>query len=137
MLTVVSEAVDCINQSIEELYSADLWLQQPVAQRIGQRGLRFVELYGQLAQMAFDEGLALWVLMPKSHVVHHTFLDLAEAQEWTISPLAYAVQMSEDFVGKKARLARRVGANQAIRRVLERSLHVGYKHWTQAGFYQG
>ena len=74
MLTVVVEAVDCINQSIEDLYSADVWLEQAVAQRIAQRGPRFVELYGQLAQMAFHEGLALWALMPKGHVVHHTFL---------------------------------------------------------------
>ena len=137
MLTLVGEAVDCINQSIEELYSADLWLEQPVAHRIGHRGLRFVELYGQLAQMAFEEGVALWVLMPKGHVVHHTFLDLVQAGDWTINPLAHAVQMSEDYVGKKARLARRVGATQVIRRVLERSLQVAYKHWTEAGFYKG
>ena len=85
-----------------------------------------------------DHWKALWALMPKGHVVHHLFSDLFEAaDEWVINPLVFAVQISEDFVGKKSRLARRVHATQVIRRVLERSLVSSHQHWTDAGFFQG
>lgn len=54
-----------------------------------------------------------------------------------ISPLAYAVQVSEDFIGKKSRLARRVGPQQVILRVLERTLVVMRQRWVEADFLSG
>ena len=78
------------------------WMKRDVANDIGNKGLSFVETYDRLARYAFDNSKALWALMPKGHVVHHIFSDLFEAaDEWVINPLVFAVQISEDFVGKK------------------------------------
>ena len=138
MLSQCGLATEQINEAISSMYRQDVWMKRDVANDIGNKGLSFVETYGRLARYAFDNSKALWALMPKGHVVHHLFSDLFEAaDEWVINPLVFAVQISEDFVGKKSRLARRVHATQVIRRVLERSLVSSHQHWTDAGFFQG
>ena len=134
MLSLCIEGVKCIDNALESLYKSDIWLSQSVAHSIGQNGLRFVEIYGRLVRLAFDRGVALWALMPKSHVIHHIFAELSEAGQWIVNPAVYAVQISEDFVGKKSRLSRRVHPTQAIRRVLERSLMAARKNWVEAKF---
>eukprot|EP00438_Fugacium_kawagutii_P031449 Skav200325 [mRNA] locus=scaffold1760:150800:168374:- [translate_table: standard] len=135
MLTMCREATDAINRCFALLYSEDLWLRRDVAQQVGQDGLKFMGLYQRLARYAFDNGRALWVFMPKGHVCHHIFLDCANARAgWHMSPLAHAVQLSEDFVGKTSRLARRVHPSQAIVRVLQRSLQSSFRAWKDAGF---
>ena len=137
MLTTCIEAVDSLNGCLEDLYRQDVWLSQAVARRIGDMGLRCLELYCRLARQAFDAGEAQFAFMPKAHVLHHVLEELAQAGEWVINPLCYAVQVSEDYVGRKSRLARRVAPAQVIQRVLERSLQVGWKHWTHMGFIKG
>ena len=96
-----------------------------------------MELYGKLVHIAYHNGQALWALMPKAHVVHHIFMECSEASCSMISPLAYAMQISNDFIGKKSRLARRVGPQQVIVRVLERTLVVARQRWVEAGFLSG
>ena len=119
LLTTSLEAAESLNTCMEQLYRADVWLKREAAHRIGQHGLKFMSCYQRLARLAYDEGKALYIYMPKSHVCHHVFLECAEATaEWTFNPLTFAVQLSEDLVGKKSRLARRVAASQVIVRVL-------------------
>lgn len=137
MLLMCAEATSCMNSAFEALYTQDLWLPGHEARRIGQLGLRFMELYGKLARHAYDNGQALWAFMPKAHICHHIWLECATAGEWHMNPLTFAVQVSEDFIGKKSRLARRVAPQQVIKRVLERSLQAGFKHWCAAGFLKG
>eukprot|EP00435_Cladocopium_sp_Y103_P023217 s5066_g5.t1 len=110
MLSQCGLATQQINEAISSMYRQDVWMKKDVANDIGNKGLSFVETYGRLARWAYDNSKALWALMPKGHVVHHTFCDLFEAaDEWVINPLVFAVQISEDFVGKKSRLARTFG----------------------------
>ncbi len=62
--------------------------------------------------------------MPKGHYLHHQFLDLLHASrkgEWSLSPIVFSNQLSEDFVGKPARLSRRVSARKVPLRVIQRS----------------
>ena len=137
MLNLCVEATFCANSCFELLYRNDLWLTGDVSREVGRLGLRFLDLYQQLARHAFDRSCALWVFMPKSHICHHTWLECSLANEWLINPLAFAVQISEDYVGKKSRLARRVAPGQAILRVVQRTLKAGYKLWCEAGFLKG
>ena len=99
--------------------------------------MRFLHLYQMLARQSYDQCRALFVLMPKAHICHHVFDGLVHAGEWCFNPLTFAVQISEDYIGKKSRLARRVAPTQVIVRVLERSLQVAWKYWTDAGFIKG
>ena len=118
-------------------HSSDVWLPVRVAQRIGNRGLRFLGLYQSLAKHAYQNSLALWAYMPKIHLVHHVFLECASTTVEMVNPLVYAVQVDEDYVGRKSRLARRVAPSQVILRTIQRSLAVSYSHWHEAGFLKG
>ncbi|CAK9082858.1 unnamed protein product [Durusdinium trenchii] len=69
MLLMCAEATSCMNSAFEALYTQDLWLPGHEARRIGQLGLRFMELYGKLARHAYDNGQALWAFMPKAAAV--------------------------------------------------------------------
>ncbi|CAK9032446.1 Uncharacterized protein SCF082_LOCUS20072 [Durusdinium trenchii] len=137
MLTLAKEAVDCLDRSLEQLYRSDVWLEQNISRSIGHHGLRFVEIYGQLARIAYGRSMALWALMPKAHVCHHIWDECNSAGRRLINPLVFAVQISEDYIGKKSRLARKVHASQAIERVLQRTLAVAHMHWTKSGFLKG
>ena len=134
MLSLCIDGVKCIDNALESLYQEDIWLSQSVAHSIGESGLRFVGIYGRLVRLSFDRGVSLWALMPKSHVIHHVFDELSQAGQWIVNPVVFAVQVSEDFIGKKSRLARRVHPAQVVRRVLERSLMAARKNWAEAKF---
>lgn len=140
ILSVCVEATIAMNECLEEMYASDLFLSVDAARRISGKGLRFLLLYKRLARMSFDVSKALFVFMPKGHVVHHVFHELAvlssQGKE-PINPLAFAVQIDEDFVGKSSRLSRRVGPGQVVKRTLERSLQAAYKQWIDEGYLKG
>lgn len=137
MLSMVYEATQYMNKCLQELYRSDLWLPMVVSHRVGYNGMKFLSLFQSLAAHAFHNGLALWAYMPKAHIVHHTMLDLWGATTWVINPLAYAVQLDEDYVGKKSRLARRTHPSQVILRTLQRTLMVAHSYWRETGFIKG
>eukprot|EP00438_Fugacium_kawagutii_P013041 Skav208334 [mRNA] locus=scaffold1961:302512:303828:- [translate_table: standard] len=134
VLSICRDATIKINKCFRTLYSSDLWLQRNVANSIGALGMEFLECYQKLAKNAYDQRIALWPYMPKVHVVHHVFLELFLAQTSVINPLCWGVQIDEDYIGKKSRVARRVAPSQVILRVLQRSLQVQYAYWREAGF---
>lgn len=134
VLSMCVEATACINECLEQLYKEDLWLDASTSHDIARKGLRFMELYAKLARHAHGNRRALWIIMPKAHACHHIFLECMDAVEFHINPLAFSVQVSEDYIGKKSRLARRVDTKQVVARVLERSLQGARKQWEDAGF---
>lgn len=137
LLSKVLEGAQCINEALRGLYSHDLWLSQREARQIGNLGQRHMEIYQELATLCFHQQRALFIYMPKSHVCSHIFLDLATCEtEWCISPLAHAVQVDEDMVGKVSRLSRRVSPMQVIKRVLQRGLHATFAHFVDCGYLQ-
>ena len=139
LLGLCVEANTPANGIFYELYSEDLWLTSETADSIGRRGLRFLGIYMRLATMCYKDGIALFAYMPKAHAVHHIFdqlLTSAQSQPMVENPMAFGVQMDEDFIGKCSRLSRRVGPSQAIVRVLERSLWAARRKWREAGYWK-
>ena len=65
-----------MDEALHTLYSSDLWLDKNVAHEVGQKGLRHLALYQQMAATSFHAKTALYVFMPKSHVCNHIFLEL-------------------------------------------------------------
>ena len=96
--------------------------------------MKFLAGYQQLAKQAFLEGKSLFSYLPKIHIIHHSMLELALAVQVQVNPLAWGVQMEEDFIGKLSRLARRVSPLQVILRVIQRSLQAAHYHWMESGF---
>ena len=137
MLQLCSEAVVALNRCLKELYSSDLWLPCEVSHNIGRNGMLFLQNYMKLAKCAYDAKLVLWPYMPKSHICHHVFLSCLSAKTISINAMAYAVQVDEDFIGKKCRASRRVAPGQVILRTLQRSLNVAYAYFRDMGFLKG
>lgn len=91
---------------------------------IAQQGIKFLELYSDLARLAHVKGVQKFPLQPKFHYLNHTWLDMlnrSEKSRWILNPLVFACQMQEDFIGKPARISRRVSPKAVSHRVLQRS----------------
>ena len=136
LLALALEAAKAINQFFRMLYSGDIWLNAAEAGLAGELMSRFLRRYGQLAQLAFEQQRALFVLQPKLHTLHHFAIDLlmaSKAGTMALNPLVWSCQQSEDFVGRGSRLSRKVTARQTIRRVMERYRQAAYTEWVNAG----
>lgn len=121
---VEAEAVKAINLCLSGLYRSGVFIPSDQAAQIADQGLTFLRLYAEMARMAYSRGQRRFPLVPKGHYLHHTFLSLwyeAQGHQWCTSPLIYAVQMQEDYIGKPSRLARRVSSKTTSLRVLQRS----------------
>ena len=113
------------NTCFRTLYGCGFWLLPNEATTAGLAGMRFLTSYLRLASWTLHEGRIRYPLMPKLHYLHHAFRDLvlsASALNWIPNPLGTSVQLDEDFVGRVARLSRRVGSALLMRRTLERYL---------------
>ena len=131
------EAVICVNRFVEGLYESDVWIPSPTAIRLARLGERFLQLFMQLAFDAFQAKRALFVYMPKLHIICHCVEGmLADARntDQVLNPLIFAVQVDEDYIGKCSRVSRRIGVGQTIVRALQRSLMASYKHYVKEGF---
>jgi len=137
ILSCCKDATLCVNRCFHRMYASDLWLERDLARSIGGDGMEFLCQFQRLAHESFNQGKALFPYLPKTHIVHHTMLECCDTVCTTLSPLAFGVQVDEDFIGKKSRLARRVAPTQVILRVLQRSLQVAYAYWHEAGFIKG
>ena len=119
-----AEATRCINKALVGLYHHGAFIPSARALDIGNDGLQFLRLYGDLAKIAFARKVKRFPLFPKFHYLNHQFLEvtLGKPLKHVINPLLWSVQMQEDFIGKPSRLARRVSPRKAPQRVLQRTL---------------
>ena len=129
------EAATAIDEAMHALYVNDVWLEKQVAVEIGKMGLQHMKLYMEMATLCFQQRMPQFIFMPKSHICNHIFWELATcATPYIISPLAHAVQVDEDMVGRCSRLSRRVSPRQVVLRVLQRGLRASYAHFVKCGY---
>ena len=137
MVDLVGEACAAIDSCIRGLYEGDAFLPSETARQLGEQGLRFLRRYSALADMALQSGQALFLIIPKVHVLQHAFLvDLVLAADrgpWVVNPICYSVQQSEDYIGRNSRTSRKVHPTQAARRTIERHLVLAYRKYCDAG----
>ena len=138
LLAIAFPAVKAINRTFEAMYREDFWIPSTRAIRIANDGLEFLRLYYSLACQALQEGKALFSLVPKIHLLHHTFvtglLIPARSSSLVVNPLAWGCQISEDFIGRPSRTARRVSPRLTVSRTLSRHLRASYAVWVSEGF---
>ncbi|CAE7621207.1 unnamed protein product [Symbiodinium sp. CCMP2456] len=138
MLEKAAEAVVSMNKCLSALYASDMFIEPGRAAQIAEDGLRFLRRLAWLAKQAAKEQRALWLLTPKTHVIHHLLLEdlLLPARQgiWPMNPLSWSVQMDEDFVGFSSRLARRVDPRTCSKRCIERYLYAAYAQYVKAKY---
>lgn len=118
-----AEAVEKINEALRGLYHHGVWIEGSEARRIATCGIRFLQLYADLARLAFQSRSLKFPLQPKFHYCNHTFVTLLQqsSKRWALNPLIWAVQMQEDYIGKPSRISRRCNPRSVSHRVLQRT----------------
>lgn len=105
------------------MHRCGLWINKEDATLIANAGMTFLQGYAKLAGIAHRNRELLWPLFPKMHFCWHIYHQLrweSSVCEWAMSPLATSVPMDEDFVGRFARLTRRVHAMSTIPSAMSR-----------------
>ena len=119
-----ADAVVVMNKAMRGLYKSGAWINKDEAAEIAMNGVKFLEIYGELAKIAFQRGLSKFPLTPKFHYLNHTWtgmLEEAKRSRWVLNPLCFANQLSEDFIGRPSRISRRVNPRSAAKRTVQRT----------------
>ena len=114
-----------MNKVISTLYSEGFWIPAELGRKLGQGMVRFLVYYQECAGMCMHREICRFSFIPKTHMIaHQAYMMLWEAQhgEWIRNPLSTGNQQQEDYIGRPARLSRRVHASRAHMRVIQRSL---------------
>lgn len=122
--SIEAEATFAINEAMSSLYHEGVFIKAVQAKVIASRGLEFLRLYANLAQICFSKRMKRFPLAPKGHYMHHQFLTLyhqSQTSDWCLNLLVFGVQLEEDYIGKPSRLARRVSSKTTSLRVIQRT----------------
>lgn len=120
-----------MNFALSSLYKEGFFICAQRARQIASCWLLFLQKYTDAASFVYRSGLSRFALVPKVHYLHHGAIRLLREAErgleeggcgWAINPMSESVQVQEDFIGRPARLSRRVCPKRTHLRVLQRSL---------------
>ena len=137
LLQTAALAAGEIHSFLSKSYKAAVWIWHTDAVEICSHGFRFLELLGQAARSAYDQGRALFLFQPNLHRLHHLFyleFDQAQVSDWVMNVAVFSCQTDEDYIGRPARVSRRVAPQRVIQRTLERTLEATFAKFTEAGF---
>ena len=119
------------------MHRSGVWLSRSVAQEMGQCALLFVGAFSQLAKLCHERSMPRYHLVPSLHAMSHFHMDMKRAlairpmARFLLSPGVTNCEQDEDFVGKIARLSRKVHARSTTERTLQRyllKLHCEWNH---------
>ena len=135
LLQMASEACNAIQRCARILYRSEVWLSPSVCKLVSELGFQFLRRYSQMASLANSQNRCLFVFQPKIHCLHHFMVELMEAHQANVkglNPMALSCQQSEDFIGRPARLSRRVTAQRPVlHRIMDRYLQATYHMFLQ------
>ena len=120
-----AKATRLMNVVVSVFYSEGFWIPKRRARKLGEMLYEFLRCYQRCCAESLKRGLNRFSLTPKCHFLVHTaqqLLDEADLAEWCTNPIATGNQLQEDFIGRSARLSRRVHMGKVHQRTLERSL---------------
>ena len=109
------------------MHSHGLWLPKSCAQVQLEFGTRFLRGYLYLAKLCMDLRVAGFRLRPKLHYMHHLLHDIRRQLrnpecKYVFSCAALLCESNEDYIGRLARVSRRVAAKTAGLRTTQRYL---------------
>lgn len=138
LLAMAAEACYAIQDCHRMLYRLPLWLNADDCKCVSDLGFRFLRRYAQLASAANASGRNLFIYPPKIHILQKFMVKLHHAYQQNVcceNPLARSCQQSEDFIGRPARISRRVTAQKPVlHRVMDRYLQSAHAQFVQCKF---
>ena len=120
-----AKATQLMNVVVSVMYAEGFWLRRELAKQVGDMLYEFFRYYQVCCRESLKRAVNRFALTPKCHMLIHTaqqLLDEASTADWAQNPLATANQMQEDFIGRGARLSRRVHMGKLHKRTMERAL---------------
>ena len=106
------------------LHHHGLWLPRACAQNAYARIMTCLRGYAFLSRAAIGYRIRSFIHKPKLHALHHIAhrlkSQLSSGAEMVLSPQTFSCDCNEDFIGRVARLSRRVGFRLVDLRVLQR-----------------
>ena len=118
-------ATKAMNLFFKELYGEGYWIPAHKGAKLAKLVQVFLLSYQQCAFLSAARMISRFQLVPKLHMLSHVGLRLTQDSkmcQWVRNPLAEAVQMQEDYVGRPSRVSRRVNARMVHERVILRAL---------------
>ncbi|CAE7783426.1 unnamed protein product [Symbiodinium sp. CCMP2456] len=122
---LIASSSRALNLFMKLLYAAGLWLEIAQATRIASAGRHFLAAYSRLARLSLDAGELRYTMIPKIHMLWHVIENMTvqcESFEIVENPMAEAVAVDEDFIGRYCALTRSVSPRLRVLRSLERYL---------------
>ncbi|CAE7180797.1 unnamed protein product [Symbiodinium microadriaticum] len=125
ILRLILSASIAMGHMISTSLRAEYFMSPGHTETVLQSGYAFLMDYSALVSKCYDRALCLFKLRPKIHYLNHILLRIYE--EWlsdgfAVNPLAEATFMSEDFVGRAARVSRRVSTRAVAIKTLQRHI---------------
>lgn len=124
ILSAVMQLTESLLNFISLQYSHDLWLPTTCAEFMYLEGLVALRAYNYAAQHGMDIGKPLFGLRPKFHslaeTVFETKMCVANGHPYILTPLVFSCEGNEDFIGRVARISRRVSSRTCTLRTLQR-----------------
>ena len=105
------------------LYYTNVWLSQGERDMLLTSGHEAIAAYKRCAAKCFEQGLARWKYQPKLHMFGEMLFQMEVEKRCnvpSISPLCWATQLDEDFVGRVSALSRAVSVRTVHTRTLSR-----------------
>ena len=103
-----------------------IWLRPESAKRMAEVCYQFCQSYTKLARMSIQANRCRFQMQPSLHYYAHYYVRLWREVEtgckWVASPALENCEADEDFIGRVARVSRRVHNNSVPSRTVERSL---------------
>ena len=125
-------------QFFQLLHRGELWLPRATMQEVGMHAAEFTGAFSVLAALCHAKGLPRYHLVPSLHAFHHFWIDSKRATadpevQHCLTPNVANCEANEDFVGKIARLSRKVHARSTAHRTIERYLVKLWCEWNGIG----
>ena len=108
------------------LHRNGVWVSRETTREMSLSALSFTQSFSALASLCHSRNLPRYHLVPSLHAMHHFFIDSKKSlatrprSEFTLNPAVFNCEADDDFVGKVARLTRKVHARTTSLRTLER-----------------
>ncbi|CAK9049554.1 unnamed protein product [Durusdinium trenchii] len=126
MLILMRDATSSIGGFLRTVFGAGFFLSEQEAQKAIADGYKFLLCYMQLAKSALSANMTLYKLKPKAHSMAHLILEMLVQfrlhKGSVCNPVGFSTFMCEDFIGRVARLSRRVSPRVQGRKVIYRYL---------------
>ena len=109
----------CVAYVCSVCHNHGLMLSTDVRRSLIEHAMVYMQLYLELAQRSLRQRKSRWKLRPKCHYWHEILLQL---QTCPINPAATSCWGGEEFVGRVARVVRKLHRQSCDRRIVDRYL---------------